>query len=143
LTCGECCSVCPAFFEGEVFSPMKILRMTVLGLIDSLLSSPSIWLCLGCQRCAEVCSQNLSIFQVIQRLQLMAVEKSVVQPFFKVHFQEKSKSLLQHFITEVDAIFQNPISDATALRAIARGQDAGCQSKSVPATAKELHDLVA
>ncbi len=106
LTCGECCSVCPVFHDGEVFSPMKILRMAVLGLIDELLNSPSIWLCLGCGRCADVCSQKISIQQVIGHLQQAAVEKQIVDYEYAYRFRQAAKPLYLDYIEEVDKIFQ-------------------------------------
>lgn len=106
LTCGECCSVCPVFYDGEVFNPMKILRMAVFGLFDELLNSPSIWLCVGCGRCADVCSQKISIRQIISFLQQAAVESRIVDNEYSYRFQYSSKTLFMDFTDEVDKIFQ-------------------------------------
>ena len=71
FTCSDCC---PIVSGNDVFDPQRIIRMTNLGLTDKLLSSPFIWLCLGCQRCADACSQNVSGHTIIRRLQMQAME---------------------------------------------------------------------
>ncbi|MCJ7771593.1 MAG: 4Fe-4S dicluster domain-containing protein, partial [Desulfobacterales bacterium] len=74
FTCGECSSACPISGSRNVFDPRFIFRMANLGMLNEILSSPSIWLCLDCGRCTEACSQLVDGRQIIRDLQKLAIQ---------------------------------------------------------------------
>jgi heterodisulfide reductase subunit C len=104
LTCGECCSACPVFYEDFIFSPMYIVRQYRLGLIDELLISPSIWLCMDCRRCEEACSQSISPREVIQNIQEQSIKEFCVDQNFRIYFQDACKALQQQMVQEIDSL---------------------------------------
>lgn len=106
LTCGECCSICPVCYDGDVFNPMKILRMAVLGLTDELMKSPAIWLCFGCRRCGEVCSQDIATHIIISDLREETQKRYIVDDDYPYRLMQMSKSICKQFIEDVDSIFQ-------------------------------------
>jgi len=104
FTCSECSGCCPIICEGDVFDPQRIIRMANLGLSDELLMSPSIWLCLGCQRCTDACSQTVSGHEIILQLQRQAIEKGVVDPNLPIRLLEADRIIYPKFLDEIDTL---------------------------------------
>ena len=105
FTCSECSNICPVFCERTVFDPQAIIRMVNLGMAEELLTSPSIWLCLGCERCSDACSQNVKGHQIIKRLQNLAISEGVVDSDFPYHLKQAEELIYPRFFAEIDAIF--------------------------------------
>lgn len=64
LTCGACSAGCPATgLEG--MDPRKFLRMASLGMDEELTSTPWVWMCTMCTRCAHVCPMRINIPQLV------------------------------------------------------------------------------
>jgi heterodisulfide reductase subunit C len=105
FTCGECSSACPIVYERSVFDPQAIIRMLNLGLEEELLASPSIWLCLGCERCSDACSQNVKGHQIIKDLQNLAISKGAVDSDFPHCLEQAEKLIYPRFFAEIDSIF--------------------------------------
>ena len=78
--------------------------MANLGLADELLRSPTIWLCLGCQRCAEACSQTVSGYAIIRRLQMQAIEKGFVDSLLPVRLLDADRIIYPKFLDEIDSL---------------------------------------
>jgi heterodisulfide reductase subunit C len=104
LTCSECSGCCPIISDGDVFDPQRIIRKVTLGLIDDVLRSPQIWLCLGCKRCSEVCSQTVSGYDIIQQLQRQAIAERVVDPYLPIRLLEANRIIFPNFLDEVDTL---------------------------------------
>lgn len=104
LTCSECSGCCPIICEGDVFDPQRIIRMANLGLSDELLRSPAIWLCLGCQRCTEACSQTVRGYDIIRQLQRQAIEKGFVDPAFPSRLLAADRVIYPKYIDEIDTL---------------------------------------
>ncbi len=102
LSCSECSNCCPIFHERSIFDPQHIIRMSNLGLTGELLKSPSIWMCLGCRRCAQTCSQLVSGYDVIRRLRLLAVERGEVDPHFPSRLLELERLIYPRLLDEID-----------------------------------------
>jgi heterodisulfide reductase subunit C len=105
FTCSECGSVCPIFYERNAFDPQLIMRMVNLGLIDEILNSPSIWLCLNCERCSEACGQLAKPHQIIKGLQEMAKLRGIVDSNFPFRMEQAEKLIYMRFIKEINKIF--------------------------------------
>ncbi len=105
FTCGECGNACPIFFERSVFDPQWIFRMVNLGLEEEILKSPSIWLCLACQRCTEACGELVSGDLILRRLQELALEEGMVDKGFPFRWKRAQKAIYPLYIKEIDALF--------------------------------------
>jgi heterodisulfide reductase subunit C len=104
FTCGECSSACPISCEQSVFDARTIFRMANLGLLDELLISPSLWLCINCGRCSDACSQHVDGRSLIELLRQMAFEKGVVERGFKFRLEQANKRIYSRFLSHVDSI---------------------------------------
>ena len=91
--------------ERSVFDPRSIFRMANFGLSEELLRSPSIWLCIGCQRCTEACSQLVKGHLLIEHLQQRAIEEGFVDPRFPRRLQKADQIIYARFLDEIDGIF--------------------------------------
>ena len=60
IACGLCASGCPAsgFFGMD---PRRFLRMAALGLNEELATTPWVWTCTMCKRCAYVCPMGIDV----------------------------------------------------------------------------------
>jgi heterodisulfide reductase subunit C len=105
FTCGECSSACPVFYERGVFDPQWIFRMVNLGLIEELLQSPAIWLCIGCQRCTNACSQLVKGHLIIESLRQLAVSEGFVANNFPFVWKECQQSIYGKLLNEIDLLF--------------------------------------
>ena len=104
FTCSECSSCCPIICEGDVFDPQRIIRMANLGLSGELLRSPAIWLCLGCQRCTDACSQTVSGHDIIQQLQRQAIATGNADPRLPMRLLEADRIIYPKFLDEIDTL---------------------------------------
>lgn len=105
LTCTECSSACPVLFRRSVFDPAWIFRMANLGLAEDLLASPSLWLCIGCQRCTNACGQEIKGHLLIGRLQELAVAEGYVDKEFPNRWKKADRSLYPRLLEEIDLLF--------------------------------------
>lgn len=114
--CSECSNACPLKGERSVFDPQWIIRMTSLGQAKTLLRSPTIWLCIECERCAAACSQGVSAHEAIHSLRTLAVEEGFVSQAFRFWFGENEKELYPVLIRKINDIFgfRQPVTETGA-----------------------------
>ncbi len=105
FTCGECSSACPISCERSVFDPRSIFRMINLGMIEDLLKSPYIWLCIGCGRCSEVCSQLTDGQRMIDEIKEYAFNNGIVDVNFPLRLEKANRIIFNHFLKEIDFLF--------------------------------------
>ena len=86
--------------------------MVNLGLVEELLGSPSIWLCIGCKRCTETCPQAVNGHSMIRDLQALAIAEGFVDRDFPIRFAENSKWLYQRYTRKIDVLFGFPVQNA-------------------------------
>jgi len=108
FTCGECGNVCPIGCDRRVFDPVTIFRMVNLGLAEALLTSPSIWLCIGCRRCTDACSQRVDGHLMIHRLQELAIEEGFVDAAVPFRLKSLHKMITPLFLDNIDELFGFP-----------------------------------
>ena len=83
FTCRTCVASCPVTAVNDRFNPLRIIRMTLYGLKEEVLSSPFIWLCSTCYACQERCPQGVSITELMTLLKNMAVKEGHAHPGIK------------------------------------------------------------
>jgi heterodisulfide reductase subunit C len=73
--CGTCASSCPVAKITPRFNPREVIKLSLLGAKEEILSGDAIWLCCSCYNCQERCPQKVEIADVIYTLRNMAIEK--------------------------------------------------------------------
>ena len=79
--------------------------MVNLGLEEEILRSPSIWLCIACERCTEACGERVTGHLIIQRLQELALKEGIVDKGFPFRWKEAQKAIYPLYIKKIDALF--------------------------------------
>ena len=72
--CGTCASSCPVARLDARFNPREIIKLSLLGEKEEVVSGDAIWLCTSCFNCQERCPQNVEIADLIYALRNMAIE---------------------------------------------------------------------
>jgi heterodisulfide reductase subunit C len=76
--CGVCSGSCPTVTRME-YGPRRIMHMVRLGLVDQVLRSQDIWVCVSCFSCAARCPQGIEISDVMSTLRNMSLAKGVAR----------------------------------------------------------------
>ena len=82
--CGKCTSVCPVARTGLGYSPRRFIQQALRKGTDEALWDRSIFACLGCDRCTQVCKSGISITDLILELRARAYAQGV--PAQPAHF---------------------------------------------------------
>lgn len=69
--CGNCTAGCPAAFTFD-YTPNQIMRMLQVGLVDQVLESKALQLCVQCLTCSARCPRNIDIAGIIEGLKTIA-----------------------------------------------------------------------
>ena len=72
--CGTCASSCPVAKLDSRFNPREIIKLSLLGERQEVVSGDAIWLCCSCFNCQERCPQNVEIADLIYALRNIALE---------------------------------------------------------------------
>ena len=105
FTCGECSSACPIICERSVFDPRVLFRMINLGMVDELMRSPSIWLCIDCGRCTNSCSQLVDGRQLLNQVKELATHRGVLDVDFNLRVEHANQVIYKYFLNEIDQLF--------------------------------------
>jgi len=73
--CGTCASSCPVARITPRFNPREVIKLSLLGEKEEVLSSDAIWLCCSCYNCQERCPQKVEIADVIYALRNIAIKE--------------------------------------------------------------------
>ncbi|HME55904.1 MAG TPA: heterodisulfide reductase-related iron-sulfur binding cluster [Candidatus Lokiarchaeia archaeon] len=92
LACGACKDDCPSCKNGTM-DPPALFKKLILGQIDEVLQDPSIWSCLDCYTCAEMCSLGMSWHDTLKKLRNMASEKHYITKGFERQAEAFNKQL--------------------------------------------------
>ena len=69
--CGNCSGSCPASFTFD-YMPNQLMRMLQVGLVDKVLDSTAIQLCVQCLTCTARCPRNIDIAGIFEDLKTVA-----------------------------------------------------------------------
>jgi heterodisulfide reductase subunit C len=73
--CGTCASSCPVAKITEKFNPREVIKLSLWGEKQEILSGDAIWLCCSCYNCQERCPQKVEIADVIYALRNIAIKE--------------------------------------------------------------------
>lgn len=76
--CGVCSGSCPTASRME-YGPRRIVHMLRLGLVDQVLRSRDVWMCVSCFSCSARCPQGIEIADVMSVLRNTALAKGVAK----------------------------------------------------------------
>jgi heterodisulfide reductase subunit C len=76
--CGTCASSCPVAKVTPKFNPREIIKLSLLGKKDEVVSGEAIWLCCSCFNCQERCPQKVEIADLIYALRNIALAEGHV-----------------------------------------------------------------
>jgi len=82
--CGKCTATCPIRRFEPTYKPTHIVRATLLGLRETVLTSDVIWLCASCYSCTERCPQGVRLTDVMRAIRNLAVREGHVHPFYRM-----------------------------------------------------------
>ncbi|PKM79426.1 MAG: heterodisulfide reductase subunit C, partial [Firmicutes bacterium HGW-Firmicutes-13] len=72
--CGTCAAGCPVGYLSD-YSPRQVIRMLQTGLVEEVMKSHMIWLCIGCGNCVARCPRKLDIPHLNDTLRIISKEK--------------------------------------------------------------------
>jgi heterodisulfide reductase subunit C len=76
--CGTCASSCPVAKITPRFNPREVIKLSLLGEKDEVISGDAIWLCCSCYNCQERCPQKVEIADVIYALRNIALKEGYI-----------------------------------------------------------------
>ncbi len=114
FTCGECEGICPAGRERGVFDPKSLFRLVLMGRLDEVLASPSLWLCLQCGRCTSHCPQKVQGHLMLRRLREMALARGAVDPGFPERWHSIGRLAFDWYVQRVSALVESGQDQANA-----------------------------
>ena len=82
--CSDCAASCPVRYFDERYNPRKIIRLTLLGMKNEVLSSPFLWFCAHCHACTERCPQGIMVADLINAIKNYAVEQGYCPEGYKL-----------------------------------------------------------
>ena len=92
--CGKCSAGCPVreFAESP---PNRIVRYVQLGEFEMAMSSPTIWLCAGCQTCTSRCPQEFDLAKFMDAVRELAIAYGAVSG------DKKSEDFHKAFLNQI------------------------------------------
>ena len=94
--CGNCSAGCPAAFTFD-YTPNQLMRMLQIGLVDKVLDSKTVQLCVQCLTCTARCPRNVDIAGIIEDLKTMAVAQGRDVPEHVKTFNKAFMSAIAKF----------------------------------------------
>jgi len=99
--CGTCTASCPIIrAAGDTFVVRKLLKMTLLGLRERVLTSEVLWYCASCHTCVERCPQGVEIAEVLTVLRNFAVKEGYIPETIRLLASNVAKFGLIFEVTE-------------------------------------------
>jgi heterodisulfide reductase subunit C2 len=94
--CGNCTAGCPAAFTFD-YKPNQLMRMLQVGLIDKVLDSKAIQLCVQCLTCTGRCPRNIDIAGIFEDLKTVAAAQDRKVPEHVKGFNETFMGAVARF----------------------------------------------
>jgi heterodisulfide reductase subunit C len=94
--CGNCSAGCPAAFTFD-YTPNQVMRMLQVGLVDRVLDSKAVQLCVQCLTCTARCPRNIDIAGIFEDLKTMATAQERDVPEHVKTFNKTFVSAIARF----------------------------------------------
>jgi heterodisulfide reductase subunit C len=94
--CGNCSAGCPAAFTFD-YTPNQVMRMLQVGLVDRVLDSKAVQLCVQCLTCTARCPRNIDIAGIFEDLKTIATAQEREVPEHVKTFNKAFVSAIARF----------------------------------------------
>lgn len=94
--CGNCSAGCPAAFTFD-YAPNQVMRMLQVGLIDRVLDSGAVQLCIQCLTCTARCPRNIDIAGIFEDLKTIATAQERDVPEYAKTFNKAFMGAVARF----------------------------------------------
>ncbi len=94
--CGNCSASCPAAFTFD-YMPNQMMRMLQVGMVDEVLGSKAIQLCIQCLTCTGRCPRNIDIAGIFEDLKTIATGQGRDVPEHAKTFNEAFMNAVARF----------------------------------------------
>lgn len=74
--CAKCSAGCPVASEMDLL-PHQMVRLAVLGDVDAIVASKSIWLCLTCHTCGARCPNGIDVPALLDPIRHQVLKKHI------------------------------------------------------------------
>lgn len=82
IACGACKDDCPSCKNGTM-DPPALFKKVISGQLEDVLKDPSLWACLDCYTCHEMCSLGMGWHDTLKKLRNMAAKKGYIAKGFE------------------------------------------------------------
>jgi heterodisulfide reductase subunit C len=89
--CSDCAASCPVRYFNDNYNPRKIIRLTLLGMKERVLTSPFLWFCAHCHACTERCPQGIRVAELINAIKNYAVDQGYCPEGYKMQLDLLNK----------------------------------------------------
>jgi len=94
--CGNCSASCPAAFTFDLM-PNQMMRMLQVGMVDKVLDSKAIQLCIQCLTCTGRCPRNIDVAGIFEDLKTIASGQHRDVPEHAKTFNKAFMDAVGHF----------------------------------------------
>jgi heterodisulfide reductase subunit C2 len=94
--CGNCSASCPAAFTFD-YMPNQMMRMLQVGMVDEVLNSKALQLCVQCLTCTGRCPRNIDIAGIFEDLKTVAAAQGREVPEHAKTFNEAFMGAVARF----------------------------------------------
>lgn len=87
VQCGECTSTCPRHRFDTRFNPRKWMSRFRNVNVEDLMEDRSLWSCMKCFRCADVCRRQMSPAEELMKMRRLVMKKTLYKDAATRHAQ--------------------------------------------------------
>ena len=81
--CGACYHICPSCLNLPDYDPRAVIKDILAGKYEKWLNHKSIWQCLECHHCLEICFQHYGFENAMAAMRTVASKKGITPPQVK------------------------------------------------------------
>ena len=81
--CGACYHICPSCINLPDYDPRAVIKDILAGKYEKWLNHESIWQCLECHHCLEICFQHYGFENAMAAMRTVASKKGITSPQVK------------------------------------------------------------
>ncbi len=115
FSCGSCTATCPVSEEEESFNPRLMIKKSLLGYKEELLSELTIWQCIQCRRCVSACPQNVRFADIIRVLRELSVSAGYYSEDLEEELEKFDQNLVKYRLKSLERVQSGKSSWETEL----------------------------